>query len=138
MNKTEKLFVFIPHIVQPIDVSVYINFGVVDLIIISFIPIWIYPLYHFSKKINWVTVLSLNFITALSVIFILIFSIILLRIINNPYSFIPEYLIILPFNNFWTMVFTIGIGIPHLFNIKNYINRQNLDTYHYYTKTLSH
>ena len=107
------IYNFLLSINRPLGFS---STNILDGIILSLIPIWSYFLYSSKTTILLRNILIANIATLFSIVATCVTAFILCAMFVKPISpFIPDYVVNTPFPNFfWTVMFLIGVAIPHL------------------------
>ncbi len=105
----QTLFNFLFAINKPLS-SLTIN--PLDIMILSFIPVWVYPIYSKNKNISIRQITLTNLSALLLIILACVIAFIAIDIFVKPYTvLIPDYVVIMPFSFFLTLVLISGMSL---------------------------
>ncbi len=109
---SHQLFTFLIFINRPLT-SLTIN--PLDLIILSFIPIWTYPLYSKVKVLSTKYIILINLVALLILMLTCVIAFVLIAIFvksNSPFVYYNA--VIMPFDFFPTVVLITGVLMTYL------------------------
>lgn len=88
---------------------------IIDLVLVSFIPVWALLLYRRKENISIKTIILCNGMILLSLTIVIILAFIYCdRYVPSPSPLSPDYVVLTPFPFFWTLILFLGIFLPYV------------------------